>query len=508
MPRSDDGWFKTKDQETDLGGGARDPRREMSIRAETKTRVLVIEPDSDDFEIVAGQLRELGDYEIFWAKDRVSGLHQIATGCCDVVLVEQQLGGTKGLDLIRLARELGPTPPLIVLTGNIDDDADRHAAGSGAADQLTKSQITPQLLQRSIRYAVTQHQTLSALEQSEQRFRTTFRVAPEGMALTDTYGRFLDANPAFVEMFGYGWEALSVMTFPEIADPEDTSFAESLFHEGAIEVGTTVKEIKFMAEDGDPRLCLVTSTPVNGHRSGPDGYHIIQLVDVTDLRNARLELQRNRRRQNEFLSAFSHELRNPLAAVIGLAELLRDPGLSLDVATRADLVNTIVESGFDVANLVEDLVTAARHEAGQLEVVAVPVSLAAQVNQALETIGYVAEIPVTGSSSRAVADPSRVRQIMRNLLTNAVRHGGGTIVVELDDFEDMARAVVVDDGPGVRYEMVNVLLDRSADDGRSSVSGIGLSIARDLATLMGGDLRYVRDEGLTRFELLLPTHRG
>ena len=96
---------------------------------------------------------------------------------------------------------------------------------------------------------------------------------------------------------------------------------------------------------------------------------IVQLVNVTELKDIQEELKSHLDDKNQFLATVSHELRTPLTAVIGLAELLRDPQQALDSIERANLINTIVESGFDVANLVEDLLTAARQEAGQLKVV-------------------------------------------------------------------------------------------------------------------------------------------
>ena len=214
--------------------------------------------------------------------------------------------------------------------------------------------------------------------------------------------------------------------------------------------------------------------------------------------------------KNQFLATVSHELRTPLTAVIGLAELLRDPQQTFDSNERADLINTIVESGFDVANLVEDLLTAARQEAGQLKVVAVPVNLSAQVNQTLESMNPSREIKVSGSASRAFADPGRVRQILRNLLTNATKYGGKQVTIHLDQMGETVRATVIDDGPGVSPGQEDRIFDRYGrahdDDSHPGSVGIGLSISRELARHIGGDLRYVRSDGITRFELLLPVH--
>lgn len=239
------------------------------------------------------------------------------------------------------------------------------------------------------------------------------------------------------------------------------------------------------------------------HRAALDELDAVR----TDLESTRAELEHVRTASSVFLSSMNHDVRTPLTAVIGLAELLRDPEQRLDSESRSELVNTIVESGFEVANLVEDLVTAARHETGQLKVVAVPVSLRAQVNQALETLGPVAGVPVEGEAPKAKADPGRVRQIMRNLLTNAMKHGGESVHVELGGGADVVFAAVVDDGAGVPDGMQSAIFGRDeGGDGATVSLGIGLPIARELARHMGGDLTYARTSDVTRFELTLPAH--
>lgn len=251
--------------------------------------------------------------------------------------------------------------------------------------------------------------------------------------------------------------------------------------------------------------------PIDGLNGGLLTRFIRQAISyqatVVELEATRADLEHMRSASSVFLSSMNHDVRTPLTAVIGLAELLRDPEQRLDSESRSELVNTIVESGFEVANLVEDLVTAARHETGQLKVVAVPVSLRAQVNQALETLGPGAGVPVKGEAPQAKADPGRVRQIMRNLLTNAMKHGGDRVHVELGERNHVVFAAVVDDGQGVPDGLVSAIFGRDvSEDGTTPSLGIGLPIARELARHMGGDLTHARTDNATRFELTLPVH--
>lgn len=472
-------------------------------------RILVVDDDHDDFLIVSDHLARAGLHDVTWASDSSEGLGLIETDVFDLVLVDHQLGASTGLDVIRSAGVNGPVPPMIVVTGFQDDEVDREATGLGAADFLVKDQMTPEILERSIRYAISHHQTLRALEQSEQRFRTTFQKAPIAMTLTDGEGRFLDANPAFVAMLGYSASQLANMMIWEISHPDDLVTARELFGEYSADQEQRSAELRCIGSDKGMVWCIVTATALANEDPTKENF-IVQLVNVTELKDVQAKLERHLSDKNQFLATVSHELRTPLTAVIGLAELLRDPQQTLDSKERADLINTIVESGFDVANLVEDLLTAARQEAGQLKVVAVPVNLSAQVNQTLESMNPSREIKVSGSAPRAFADPGRVRQILRNLLTNATKYGGKQVSIHLDQLGETVRAAVIDDGPGVSSGQEDRIFDRyeraNDDDSHPGSVGIGLSISRELARHMGGDLRYARSDGMTRFELWLPVH--
>jgi two-component system sensor histidine kinase MtrB len=106
------------------------------------------------------------------------------------------------------------------------------------------------------------------------------------------------------------------------------------------------------------------------------------------------------------------------------------------------------------------------------------------------------------------ADPNRVRQIVRNLVSNAIKHGGPTIDVYLEGDGDRAVLTVSDNGAVMNPELEQRMFDRFVHDGVETLLtgsiGLGLSIARSLARTMGGDIRFVRAGGWTNFEVSLP----
>jgi signal transduction histidine kinase len=225
---------------------------------------------------------------------------------------------------------------------------------------------------------------------------------------------------------------------------------------------------------------------------------------------ARESMRHLLRSKDELIASISHEMRTPLTAVIGYGQILHqdDSGLSAD--ERAEMIRTILEEGVDLANIVDDLLVAAMAEGGTLTVANVPVDLRAQTAQVLEIWPSegARHIELTGTSIRAVGDPARVRQILRNLVSNALRYGGNTIRVNVSSDDSTARVAVSDDGPAIPPEERGRIFEsyqraRQAP-GLTGSLGLGLAISRRLARLMDGDLTYRYEAGESIFELLLP----
>ncbi|MGZ8785361.1 MAG: CHASE domain-containing protein [Acidimicrobiia bacterium] len=224
-------------------------------------------------------------------------------------------------------------------------------------------------------------------------------------------------------------------------------------------------------------------------------------------------LQEITRAKDQFLATVSHELRTPLTAVVGFAELLRESHSELSDADRLSMISSVADEAADLSQIIEDLLVAARYELDLLVVTRIPVSIEAQIARVLEAAGteIAARVEVTGGSSgphRAMGDPGRVRQILRNLISNSDRYGGDRIQVRFGAADGLVKIQVADDGAGLPADEWERIFEvyYSAHPGSSQPAalGIGLNVARHLARLMGGDLTYRRQDGWSVFELGLP----
>ncbi|MDP3983558.1 MAG: GAF domain-containing sensor histidine kinase, partial [Acidimicrobiia bacterium] len=225
---------------------------------------------------------------------------------------------------------------------------------------------------------------------------------------------------------------------------------------------------------------------------------------------AEAQLRETLRSKNQFLATIAHELRTPLTAVVGFSQVLRDGGSGLLPSERADMFRMIAKEGMDLTNIVDDLLVVAKAEAGTLTVTRVHVDLRAQAAQVLEGLGHeaVGNIEFTGSPTHTTGDPARVRQIFRNLVSNALRYGGERIRVSVSSNDSTAQLIVADNGTGVPLEDRETIFEpyQRAQNapGLTASIGLGLTISRELARLMDGDLTYRREAGESIFALTLP----
>ncbi len=242
------------------------------------------------------------------------------------------------------------------------------------------------------------------------------------------------------------------------------------------------------------------------------GHVVIAMVDITDLRRAEHRLQELVTSKDQFIASVSHELRTPLTAVVGLTHELRHHHASFSPSEKQEFMELIADQAADVANIVEDLLVAARADIGTVTVSPVEIDVAETVRSVAEFLGkgYHPEFVLPPDRSlRVVADEVRVRQILRNLLSNAQRYGGDDVVVRAGQDVGRVWIEVADNGAGVPEEERERIFEPYATahrvSGVTAAVGLGLTVSRQLARLMSGELSYRYESGESSFRLSLPS---
>jgi len=226
---------------------------------------------------------------------------------------------------------------------------------------------------------------------------------------------------------------------------------------------------------------------------------------------AKIEAEESNRSKSEFLSTMSHEVRTPLEAILGYNELLTDR--SIEESERLEIHDRIRTNGQHLLQILNDILDLSKIEAGRLYLERLPFSPMKLVEETVAFLNVRAEekdvridLAITGQvPARIVSDPTRLRQILLNLLGNAIKFtpSGKCIRVKLEAVrsEDQLRFVVEDDGIGMTRQQLEKLFrpfeqDDSSTNRKFGGTGLGLSISKRLADILGGDLSVTSEFGV------------
>jgi signal transduction histidine kinase len=223
--------------------------------------------------------------------------------------------------------------------------------------------------------------------------------------------------------------------------------------------------------------------------------------------SARLKTIDEQRRS--FMADVTHELRTPLSVIRGQAEAIADGVYPADSAHLAP----ILDATQALDRLVEDLRTLVLTDAGNLVLSKEPTDLGQLVQDTADSFRSQAEsagisltTEVTGNLPSIEVDPARIRQVISNLLSNAIRHtpSGGSVKVAVSSASDHVTLTVTDTGEGISPELLPRVFERFVKGPTSTGSGLGLAIARDIATAHSGELAITSDPNGTVARLTLP----
>ena len=214
--------------------------------------------------------------------------------------------------------------------------------------------------------------------------------------------------------------------------------------------------------------------------------------------------------KDRFLLALSHQIRTPLTAVVGFLDLLRSHD-DLDDVDREEFLARAADHADEVAAIVHDILVVTRDDLDLLVVTTQPtnpVKEALAVASSIPLGDAVIEVqPDVTESPIASADPVRVRQVIRNLVGNAIRHGGEKIHISAHRLADEVVVTIADDGPGLTDEVAETLRlhgpEAVSDPQRADSLGLGLRVAWLLAHRMGGRIEYRRSGAFTMFDFIL-----
>jgi PAS domain S-box-containing protein len=466
---------------------------------------IVLVEDNEATRYAVSRILTNAGYRVTPAPDGETGLFLARTARPDLVLLDVKLPDLSGYDVVTRLKGDPATAgiPVVHLSATSVTSAEQVRGLEGGADAYLTHPVEPMVLVATLN-------ALLRVRRAEARYRRVFDTGLLGIVNWDASGVVLDANDAFLRLGGWAredvadgrlrWEALAV--------PDPTARAE----EGA-EAGERPVEMLLVRQDG-------ARVPVLVGRSADDGHDesVAFVLDISERKRAEEALREADRRKDEFLAILSHELRNPLAPIRNSVYLLARADPAGPQAARARQV--IDRQTRHLTRLVDDLLDVTRISRGKIELQPVRLDLrdvvrktADDVRSMFEQSGVELRVEHCAGPLWVNADPTRMAQVVGNLLHNAMKFTprGGKVVVAAGADAGRAEVVVHDTGIGIDAPDLGHLFEPFAQADRTLARsqgglGLGLALVRGLVEQHGGAVA-ARSEGPGRgseFRISLP----
>jgi PAS domain S-box-containing protein len=348
---------------------------------------------------------------------------------------------------------------------------------------------------------------ISQILLSEQKFASAFHLNTAVMAITRfDNDQFVDVNNAFVNTLGYSREDIKGKTLVTLGVVRENTEKGTI--QDAINMGIALREIEIIAYSKTNELFIFLLSAEEIY-VGLVRCVLSVAVNITErktmeneLRKAREDADRANMAKSEFLSRMSHELRTPMNSILGFAQLM-EMGVLND--RQKSGVNHILRSGKYLLNMINEVLELSRIESGRLSLSIEPVDINAAINEILDFIKPQSEQKNISIHNYAMsdelfinADKQKVKQVLLNILGNAIKynHKGGMVEIDVsavksdNNNEKYIRITVTDSGPGIAEENIGKIFNPferiGAEKTVTEGTGLGLSVSKKLTEAMNG----------------------
>lgn len=343
----------------------------------------------------------------------------------------------------------------------------------------------------------------------------------DSFIVTDTVGKVQYANQATERLLRLESLALTNCSISEFL--AEKSFLNVIIRRAILNAWQG--EVNILKSTGETFIANVTASGVRDEQGCVIGLSFI-IRDITVQKQRELELERSNRLKSDFLAHMSHELRTPLTSILGFSSVLEKQIFGLLNPKQSQYVGQIHRSGQHLLNLINDILDLSKIEAGQMELEIAPTDLPEVCHSAIELVSEQArsrDITIDQSSIidlELPADELRLRQVLINLLTNAIKfsHDGGHIDIRASRSDNLVAIVVADSGIGIPasqqsrlfqpFQQIHSSHSQAARDQgkRSNIgTGLGLALSRRLVELHQGYITVESIEGEgSQFTVYLP----
>ncbi|MDO8755711.1 MAG: PAS domain S-box protein, partial [Anaerolineales bacterium] len=343
----------------------------------------------------------------------------------------------------------------------------------------------------------------------KQYFESLVRNSPVAIVVLDNDENIVSSNPAFEQLYGYASDEILGANLDSLITDQETRgeaarYTQDVMNHAVHAIG------KRQRKDGSSVDVEIFGVPViiDGIKAGAFAmYH-----DISEIIRARHEAEEASRAKSEFLANMSHEIRTPMNGVMGMLELALDTQLTPE---QTDYLQTSLHSAEALLSLLNDILDFSKIEAGRLDIEMINFSLRNAIEDVAYTLAKRAQdkglemacLIDPDMKSDLRGDPGRLRQILVNLVGNAIKFTHqGEIVIRAEPIDDAEGHVTIhfsvqDTGIGIPYERQAAVFDRFTQADGSTTrtyggTGLGLTISKQLVQIMGGQIGLTSKPGI------------
>jgi PAS domain S-box-containing protein len=472
--------------------------------------VLLVDDDEDDYFLTSEYFEDIKNisFNIEWKSNYETAAKAISERKYDLFIFDYLLGAKTAFDLIEIANKKQLDSPTILLTGVGDTNVDYEAANLGVYDYLVKSNLTADILERSIRYSLKQAETLRALKASENKYRTIFEQANDVIFISNTHHHLIRVSESFYELTGFTKSELLNISIEDIIESPEIALKMTEILEKDGEVRDMPVQIK--NKKGEVKPCLISCKIVE---SASDGVYVHGvIVNQTHRLKAERESLMNERVQSaaRLMRTLAHEVRNPLTNINLAAE-------SLEAEAEDDSLDFYIDIIKRNATRIDTLITEVLNSAKQKKVQTVLQPIDSIVEKAISNVKDRADFQGITISQQLDTDDvliplsaSQFELVLNNLLINALEALENTedakVTISGKVEEDKFVLKVQDNGSGIEEEKIEQLFEPYFTS-KNNGMGLGLSATLSIIHAHKAFIDVKSELGVgTTFEISLPLY--
>jgi hypothetical protein len=468
---------------------------------------LVVDDNAAALYATGGVLKSAG-YEVLEATTGNAALASASKA--DLIVLDVNLPDMDGFEVCRRLRAAPETfeLPVLHLSATFTQRGDLELGLEAGADSYLTRPVEAPVLLATVRTLLFARNADLVRRGLDAKLRAIFKLAPIAIAMTDNHLRYESVNPAFCELTGYAPNELIGLPVTTVFG-ETGGILESRSSTSAVQECVGDERLNFTRKDG-----TTAQVELRWALEAISGVRIMVMTDITSRlqterdreellvreRAARTDAERSNRQKEEFLATLSHELRNPLSAILGWATLLGKMNDLPPQVTRA--AQAIERNSRLQSQMIADLLDYAGITFGKMRLAPSTVDPYPIVRAALDVVSSSAlsrkiELKSSFDEERPAieADTARIQQVVLNLLSNAIKFSpeGGVVQVKASRVDRHFRLVVIDNGRGISTEFLPRIFERFSQQDASSTKrfgglGLGLAIVKQIVELHAGSV--------------------